>query len=443
MSRVLVVGAGLVAQPLVGTLLERPDVELTVAALDVGRARLLAAPGAKEGRARAVALDAYDQEALGRLVAGADAVVSVLPAELHPAVAAQCIEHRAPLVTTSYVSEEMEALDDAARERGVLLLNECGLDPGIDHMMAVEGIRRIGRTGGRVVSFVSWCGGLPAPEAADNPFRYKLSWSPHGVLLAARSRVRFLRGGEVVEHPSPYLPAGPERVSIPGVGELEGLPNRDSIPYGPLYGIEEPEDLLRGTLRYPGWSETMAALHRLGLLDPQTEAGMGPSYCDLIDQRLPPGSGPMPTRIARFLGVPEDHPLFDRLGWLGLFSQLPLPEEARSPLDATAHLMAEKLRYQESERDMIVLEHRFGVEDPDGARRTVTERLVTYGTAGDESAMARTVGIPAALVVGLVLDGAVSGAGVRIPVAEEVALPVLAGLAERGIAVEETVEAEG
>jgi len=435
-ARVLVLGAGLVAKPLIDELLERPDLELTVAALDVERARTLVADGAKAGRARAVALDVSDTEALSRLVSSADTVVSVLPGALHATVAAPCVEHGVPLVTTSYITEEMRALDAPARERGVLLLNECGLDPGIDHMMAAEQIRRVERAGGRVRSLISYCGGLPAPEAADNPFGYKLSWSPRGVLLAARERVRFLRHGEVVEHPNPYLPGGPQQLEIPRIGALEGYPNRDALPYGSLYGIEQPEDLFRGTLRYPGWSETMEAFYRLGLLDPQAEAGIGPSYSDLLDQRLPPGSGPMPARIARFLDLPEDHPVLERFAWLGLFSQQPLPDDARSPLDALAHLFGDKLAYGEGERDMVVIQHRFGIERARGGRREVVERLVTFGTAGDESAMARTVGLPAALATGLILDGKVTATGVQIPVAEEIARPVLRGLRERGIEIE-------
>ncbi|HSL82619.1 MAG TPA: saccharopine dehydrogenase C-terminal domain-containing protein [Thermoanaerobaculia bacterium] len=457
MKRVLALGAGLVAKPLVAELLRRPDVELTLAALDVERARFLVdslveslaeerhptREGAA-GRVRAEPLDAGDAEALSRAVAGADVVASLLPADLHPTVARACLEHRVPLVTTSYAGDAMRALDAEARARGVLLLNECGLDPGIDHMMAVAVIRRVEREGGRIVSFVSWAGGLPAPESAENPLRYKLSWSPRGVLLAARSPVRFLSDGRVVEHPSPYLPGGPERVEIAGVGTLEGFPNRDSLPYRALYGLEDVRDLLRGTLRYPGWSETLSALLRLGLLETAAQDGLGPSYCDLLDARLPPGSGPMPRRIARFLELPEDHPVLDRLAWLGLLSQQPLPDDAKTPLDALARLFAEKLRYEEGEEDLVVLEHRFEAhfeaDRPDGGRHRITSRLVATGKAGDDSAMARTVGLPAALACGLILDGETALAGVQIPVAEELARPILAALAERGVEVVEEEE---
>lgn len=442
MSRVLLLGAGLVAAPLVDELLARPGLDLTVAALNVERARTLVAPALHAGHGgRALALDVEDRETLGRLVSEADAVVSLLPAHLHPRVAEQCVARGVSLVTTSYVSDAMRALDEPARSRGVLLLNECGLDPGIDHMMAAEAIRRLEREGLRVTSFVSYCGGLPAPDSAGNPLRYKLSWSPRGVLVAARSPVRFLRDGRVVEHPDPYLPGGPDRVEVAGIGELEGYPNRDSLPYRELYGLDDARDVFRGTLRYPGWCETMAALLRLGLLDVDEHAGLGPSYCDLLDRNLPPGPGSVRARVARFLEIPEGHPVLDHLGWLGFLSQQPLPDDRAAPLDVLTHVFEEKLGYEEGERDLVVLEHRFVARAPEtGAGRRLVERLVAYGEAGDDSAMARTVGLPAALACGLVLDGRVAATGVRIPVAPEIARPVLAALADRGI--ELTVETE-
>lgn len=444
-QRVLVLGAGLVARPLVDELLARPEVDLTVGALNLERARDLVEAGARAGRARAEPLDVADPEALARAIAAAGLVVSLLPAHLHPGVAACCVEHRVPLVTTSYVSPEMRALDGEARRRGVLLLNECGLDPGIDHMMVAGRVRQLEREGARVTSLVSYCGGLPAPEVApDNPLRYKLSWTPRGVLIAAQSPVRFLRDGEVVEHATPYLPGGPERVEVPGVGTLEGFPNRDSLPYRAIYGVDDARTLLRGTLRYSGWSETLAALLRLGLLAAEaggeSDRGLGATYCDLLENHLPRGSGPLPRRVAAFLEIERDHPLLDRLAWLGFFSQGPLPEGAESPLDVLIHLFEERLAYAPGDRDMIVLTHAIETAEADGSRRRIRERIVVFGERGDQSAMARTVGLPAALAAGLVLDGATGLTGVQIPIAEEIARPILAALAARGITFEREEE---
>lgn len=447
MKRVLVLGAGLVAKPLVDTLGERGDVRLVVADLDTGRADGLVAP--YDGSS-ALALDVGDGSALGREVAAADAVVSLLPAPLHPRVAQQAVAHGTPLVTTSYVSDEMAELDGPARERGVLLLNECGLDPGIDHMMAMEIVHRVEARGGAVESYVSFCGGLPAPESNDNPWGYKLSWTPRGALVAARSPVRFRRRGETIENPTPYLADGPEEFQIPGVGLLEGYPNRDSTVYGPLYGIDGAETLLRGTLRYPGWCDTMEALLKLGMLDvrPAT-ASDAATVAGLLARRLPTATegATLRERFADHLDLDPHHPVLDRFEWLGLFSGRPLPQGPEtpdglggplSPLDVLAHLFAEKLPYRPPERDMIVLEHRFRTREADGSQREIVARLVTFGEAGDDSAMAQTVGIPAALACGMILDGRLDLTGVRIPIHGEIYQPILADLRQRGLEIEET-----
>ena len=444
MKRVLVLGSGLVAKPLVDTLLERDDVSLRLAALEVDRARALASLH-PAGRAEALRLDVSDTGALDRQIGAADAVVSLLPAPFHPGVAERAIHHRVPLITTSYVSEAMRALDRAAREAGVVLLNECGLDPGIDHMMAVEVIGEVLARGGEITSFVSFCGGLPAPESNDNPWGYKLSWTPRGVLTAARSPVTFRRGGETIEHPTPYLPQGPLAFDVPGIGRLEGYPNRNSVPYGALYGIGGAREILRGTLRYPGWCETMEALLALGMLDLEPAPEEAETVAGLLARKLPAeASGQsLRERFADFLDLSPEHPVLDRFEWLGLFSGRPLPRGPRgplAPLDVLARLFEEKLPYRPPERDMVVLEHRFGTREADGSTRRIVERLVVTGEAGDDSAMARTVGIPAALACSLVLDGKISATGVQIPVLPEVAEPILAELRRRGFSIELTEE---
>ena len=369
-KKVLVLGAGLVAKPLVDELLSRDDVDLTLAALDVERAEALPSAAVHSDRARAADLDVGRRRGPGPGGRGGGRRGQPPPRPPPPG-------GRPPLRRArGAAGHHLLRLErDAGRwtadgpRRGVLLLNECGLDPGIDHMMAVDVIRRVERAGGEVVSFVSYCGGLPAPETADNPLRYKLSWSPRGVLVAARSPVRFLSGRRGGRAPEPVPARRPgARCRSPGWPELEGYPNRDSVPYRLALRAGARRGLLRGTLRYPGWCDTMEAMLRLGLLETSAYAGLGPSYCDLLDQQPARGSGPMPKRIARFLELPEDHPVLDRLAWLGLFSQQPMPDEARSPLDALAELFEDKLRYDQGEHDMVALEHRFVVVEADGRR---------------------------------------------------------------------------
>lgn len=449
MKRVLVLGSGFVAAPLLDDFLGhaadetgRPEpVALDLASLEVDRAAELLA-----GRphTRALDLDVHDEARLAELVGDADVVVSLLPADLHPKAARACLERRVPLVTTSYVSPEIRALDSQAQDQGVLILCECGLDPGIDHMLAMETLRRVEREGGEVLSFLSACGGLPAPENKNNPWCYKVSWSPRGVLLAARGPVRWIEDGDVVEAESPFVEPGPREFSIEGVGRLEAYPNRDSLPYRDYYGLGHARDVFRGSLRYPGWCETFRVLDRIGLLSIEPETVQGTTWADLLRSRTPGVGGDLRTRLARSLEVPESHSVLGRLAWLGLLDDEPLPEElgeACSPLDALAWRMAERLRYQEGEKDLVALEHRFVVEDGhDSHRRRIRSRLVVTGPAGDRSAMAKTVGITAAVAARRVLDAEVTLTGVHIPVSEELAEPILEGLRDRGLQTEETVE---
>lgn len=441
MNKALVLGAGLVVKPLLDELSRHDDLEVEVAALNIDRARELVAP---RPRARARELDVGDRGAVLEAVRGADVVISLLPADRHAGVAELCLEARVPLVTSSYVSDEMRALDPEARRRGVLLLNETGLDPGIDHMMAVEVIRRVRHEGGEILSFASYCGGLPAPSSNDNPWGYKLSWSPRGVLLSGRSPVRYLQGGDVVEHPHPYGLGAVRCIEVPQVGTLEVYPTRDSLKYREPYQLEALPDLFRGTLRYPGWSLAMKALIELHLLDLEERELAADTYGAWISGRLDdagatPASG-LRQRLAHHLGLDPAHDVLERFEWLGLLSDQPLPARRGAPLDLVAHLLQQRMQYAPGEQDMVALEHHFVATTASGRRRRIIKRLLVFGTAGDDSAMAMTVGTPAGLACGLILGGKVDLVGVHIPVAEQLATPILASLAERGVKIEEVEE---
>lgn len=438
MSRILVLGAGLVARPLVQYLLDQPAFQVTVASRTVEKARALIGDR-PNGEALAFDIE-REPERLDALVARADLTVSMLPYIHHLQVAQACLRHRRHLVTTSYVKDEMRALDSAAREAGVLFLNEIGLDPGIDHMSAMRVIDRVHADGGQMVAFRSYCGGLPAPEANTNPFGYKFSWSPRGVLLAGRNDARYLEDGQVVEVPNRRLFATRHPVPVEGVGVLEAYPNRDSLPYIQLYGIPEARTMYRGTLRYPGWCETWQKFVELGLLDlTEREDLTGMTYRQLLAQligRL--GTPDLRRDLAAHLDLPEDSPVLDRFEWLGLLSDDPLPPQ-RTILDVLAVRMQEKLQYAPGERDMVVLLHDFVAEYPD-RRERIRSWLVDFGIPHGDTAMARTVGLPAAIATRLILQGVIRLTGVHIPVLPEVYQPVLAELEEKGIRVEERVE---
>ncbi len=305
MSRILVLGAGLVARPLVQYLLDQPDFQVTVASRTVEKARALIGDR-PNGEALAFDIE-REPERLDALVAAADLAVSMLPYIHHLEVARACLRHRRHLVTTSYVKDEMRALDGARRRPASFSLTKSAWDPGIDHMSAMRVIDRVHGGGGQVVAFRSYCGGLPAPEANTNPFGYKFSWSPRGVLLAGRNDARYLEDGQVVEVPNRRLFATRHPVPVEGVGVLEAYPNRDSLPYIQLYGIPEARTMYRGTLRYPGWCETWQKFVELGLLDlKEREDLTGMTYRQLLahqigrpetpDLRRGPGRPPGPPR---------------------------------------------------------------------------------------------------------------------------------------------------
>jgi saccharopine dehydrogenase-like NADP-dependent oxidoreductase len=422
-KRVLVLGAGLVSRPLVRHLLAFPDLAVTVADQDGSKAS-----GVVDGHPRgtSVALGLEDEAAVSARIRESDLVVSLLPATLHVPVARIAIAHRRPVVTTSYVSAEMKALDGEARAAGVIVLNECGLDPGLDHMSAMRTIDRLRAEGHRLVSFRSCCGGLPAPEADTNPWGYKFSWSPRGVLLAGRSAARWLEDGSVVEVPGGEIFTRVAPYEVPGLGRLEVYPNRDSTAYVATYGIEGVQTMFRGTLRRPGWCATLDAVARLGLLDVGERAWRPGTTCREMTESL---------ALGRELALRA--PVRERLAWAGLFSDVPIGATRAAPLDVLCALLQARMGYAPGERDMVVLRHQFGAAGPDGTLREISSTLVAYGEPGGESAMARTVSLPAAIAARLILDGRMPLQGVRVPVHREIYEPVLEALESMGVRFEE------
>jgi saccharopine dehydrogenase-like NADP-dependent oxidoreductase len=434
MKRVLLLGAGLVSRPLVAYLTNWPDVALTVGDLDPAKAAQILG-----GRGRALTVSMDDGATVASLVAESDLVVSLLPSTLHVKVAKIAIAHRVPLITTSYVSAEMRALDGAARAAGVLVLNEIGLDPGLDHMSAMRAIRQVRSDGYRLLSFRSCCGGLPAPEANTNPWGYKFSWSPRGVLAAGLNAARWLEDERIIEVPGDALFTHVAAYDVADVGRFEVYPNRDATSYIATYGIEGVRTMFRGTLRYPGWCETWHALSRLGLLDPTFRTlRTGATYEQLMEDLAAPGAGPVLERLAARAGIGVDGAVMERLRWAGLFSGRRLDGSTVAPIDALCARLAECLAYAPGERDMIVLRHEFGVVDPHGRRESRVSTLVAFGEPLGDSAMARTVSLPAAVAARLILDGRIALIGVRIPVDPGIYEPVLDALEPMGIAFRET-----
>jgi len=439
MKKILVLGAGLVARPLVNYLLGQPDISVTVADVEAGRAARLVG---SHPRGTAAVLDIADKVALGAAIGRADLVVSMVPYTFHPLVAELAVEQGKHVVTASYVSPAMRALDARAKDRGVVLLNELGLDPGIDHMEAMRVIHEVHDAGGKIAGFTSWCGGLPAPEANTNPFGYKFSWSPRGVLLASKNSAKFLKDGRIVTIPAADLFARPETIGIPGLGEFEGYPNRDSVAYREAYGIPEALTVFRGTLRYPGWCETLKKIVELGLLDDARKDRPGATFGGLMRElsQAAPGADAR-AAVASRLGLGPGSPIMSRLEWLGLFEETPLPAAKGSALDNLTALMIDRLRYEEGERDMVVLQHEFLARTESGRTQRIVSTLVDYGVPGGDSSMSRTVGLPAAIGARLVVEGKIDLPGVQVPVRPEIYGPILDELEKLGVRFDEKRQA--
>jgi len=413
----------MVTRPLVRYLLDH-DLQVTVATRTVDKARKMIG-GHPNGEAKT--LNVEDLAAVETEVKRADLVVSLVPYAHHVNVAHLCIKHKKPMVTTSYVSDAMKALDADAKGAGVLLLNECGLDPGIDHMSAMRIIHDVERRGGKVVSFRSSTGALPAHEANNNPFGYKFSWSPRGVLLASRNTAKWLQDGKEVNVPGEQLFENYRIEDIEGVGAFENYPNRNSVPYKDIYGLKDARTVYRGTLRMTGWCETMRRVVALGWLRDEPLSGFsGKTFADLTRHLIgAPAGADLPKATAKFLGVDHFATVIKRFEWLGLFSDKSLPTDKNTPLDYLNVLTLEKMLIGENEKDMIVMHHEFVAEFPGGKKEYLTSTLVDYGIPGEDTSVARTVSLPAAIAVKLVLEGKIRDTGCHIPVSPSIYNPIL------------------
>ncbi|MFX1562483.1 MAG: saccharopine dehydrogenase C-terminal domain-containing protein [Promethearchaeota archaeon] len=435
MKHVLVLGAGLVAKPYIRYMLEH-EYQVTVASRTVSKAEQLIGDH-PNGIARAFDIK-HQTEELSNLVKSSDLAVSLLPYTFHVQVAKECIRHRTNMVTTSYVSDEMRVLDAEARKSGIILLNECGVDPGQDHMSAMKIIHGAQASGGRIISFTSFCGGLPAPDANTNPFGYKLSWSPRGVLMAGRNSAHFLKNGKEVLIPGEELFTHCHKETIPGLGDFEGYPNRDSLQYIDLYGLKGVKTMLRGTLRYPGWCETMYAISKLGLLDLTEQPLQGMSYDNFMRKQIDVSSKKnVMLETANYLKLPVEGPLLSKLRWLGLFDDRQIPIEKGAAIDVLTSLFKEKLQYRPGERDMLIMQHNFEIEFSGGKREHTRSTLIDYGIPNGDSSMSRTVALPAAIASHLILEGEIQLKGVQIPILPELYKPILRELSELGIRFEE------
>lgn len=438
MHKVLILGAGMVSRPIIRYLLEQTDIFVTVADMFVEKAKKIIQ---NHPNGRSLYLDVSDDESLQELIADADLVVSILPYMYHVKVAKLCIKNKKHLVTTSYVLDEMRKLDADARNAGVLLLNECGLDPGLDHMSAMRIIHQVEENGGKIVSFKSTTGALPAHEANTNPFVYKFSWSPRGVLLASRNSATWLENGKIIEIPGSQLFEHYSIKDIPAVGAFEDYPNRNSVLYKDIYDLKDAQTVYRGTFRFVGWCETLLAISKLGWLqETPLESFSASTYRDVTKKLInAKDTDNLIEKVSEFLGLYPYSAVIKRLKWIGIFDDKELPAEKNTPLDYLTNLMLEKMPLDENQRDMVVMHHEF-ITDYDGKKEHITSTLVQYGMKEGDTAVSRTVALPAAIAVKMILNNTITLKGVHIPIQPEIYTPILKELESMNVVFKERFE---
>lgn len=434
MKKVLILGAGMVSRPIVTYLLSK-GYSVTLGDLEISKAQAVVN---NHQNGKAIEFDVQNETLLNELVQNHDIVVSLLPWMFHPKVAKFCIQHSKNMVTSSYVKPEMQALDADAKKVGIILLNEIGLDPGIDHMSAMRIIDQVHGKGGMIEEFYSFCGALVAPEVEKNPFNYKFTWAPKGVVMAGNNDGKYLRNGKIVEIPTQDLFKDPIQVNFEKIGLLEVYPNRDSLPYIDLYGVPETKTMLRGTFRYSKWCEVIDAFKKLGLISYDKFDMSGMTLAGMVAKLIgASSSSDIKRKTAEFLGVSITSNPVIALEWLGLFSDSNINKGVESPFEVTSDLMIEKMMIQPEERDMVVMQHTFVASYPDGKREVIRSRMLDFGTLKTDTSIARTVALPAAVAVEMILEGKILAKGVHIPVLPEIYNPILNALEKLNIRMEE------
>jgi saccharopine dehydrogenase-like NADP-dependent oxidoreductase len=434
MKKVLILGAGMVSKPIVVYLLNK-GYNVTLGDMDLLKTQQIIG---NHPNGTALQFNVNDDSLLSKLVSEHNITVSLLPWMFHPKVAKYCLIHSKNMVTTSYVKPEMLALDSEVKEKGLLFLNEIGLDPGIDHMSAMRIIDHIHGKGGKVVEFYSFCGALVAPEVEKNPFNYKFTWAPKGVVMAGNNDGKYLRNGTIHEIPTENLFKNPIKLTFQEIGELEVYPNRDSLPYIELYGIPETKTILRGTFRYNKWCEVIDAFKRIGLLSSIKFSMENMSYANMIAHLInTPKTNNIKQEVANFLEVTLESNSIEAMEWLGLFSSDLINRTEDSPFEVVSDLMIEKMMIKDNERDMVVMQHTFLASYPNGEQEVIRSRMLDYGTLKSDTSIARTVALPAAVGVEMILEGKISAKGVHIPVIPEIYNPILDTLEDLDIRMHE------
>jgi saccharopine dehydrogenase-like NADP-dependent oxidoreductase len=443
-KQILVVGAGQSAPYLIANLLEHAESEdwfVTVGdlSLDLARERIGDHP-----RGSAVLFDVEDSDLRSSFIEKADVVVNMLPPTFQNLIAWDCVNHGRHMVSASYREKEVRHLDLDAKRRGVLLLCEMGLDPGIDHMSAMSLIRRVHAEGGRITAFRSYGSGLPVPYQQHNPLWYVITWNPRNVVMAGSEGAQYMEHGRIKIVPYHQVFHHTWPVEVDGMGELEAYPNRDSMSYMQTFGLEHVHTMIRGTLRYPGWSETWSQIVQLGLPNENLRIpDLGRRSCrEVVEMFLPLNisEAKVEQRIARFLHISPTGRIMKNLRWLGLLDTSPCGCEGNTAAEMLRDLLVEKLPLGPDGKDVILVVHEMDVEYPDNGGKEpqqITSTLAAESNASGFTAMSKAVGLPAAIAVKLILRDELQLTGSYIPTHPSIYEPVLRELHESGLSFQE------
>lgn len=430
MSNILIIGAGRSSSSLITYFLSNAkhyNWHITIA--DANKKAVESKISEFSDVATAVEFDVLNVSLREKLISEADFVISMLPAFMHGDVAKDCVRLGKHIATASYVSAEMKELNDEAKQKKILLLNECGLDPGIDHASAMQVIHKIQAEGGNITNFQSFCGGLVAPESNDNPWGYKFSWNPRNVILAGQGTAQFIEDGELKFIPYNRLFTQTCSIHVDGYGTFDGYANRDSISYKESYGLNNVKTMLRGTLRQTNYCKAWNVFVKLGLTDDSYKIKNCHllNYTSLIQSFLPTGNGSVKEKLISFMGNDIDETIIAMLDYLELFNHKSITLHEASPAELLQHLLEEKWLLKTGDKDMIVMQHLFEYELK-GELKKMTSSLVVIGDDEIHTAMAKTVGLPLAISIKNFLTGKFKLYGVQIPIVKEIYEPLLAEL---------------
>lgn len=439
MTKLLIIGAGRSSTSLINYLTEHAkenNWRITVADADV---HLAESKTKNKENVSALEFDVNDSAARERIIIGHDFVISMLPAFMHGDIARDCVRLGKHLATASYVSDVMQELDEEAKQKGLLLLNECGLDPGLDHASAMKIIDDIHQKGGKIMSFKSYCGGLVAPESNDNPWGYKFSWNPRNVVLAGQGTAQYLENGKLTFIPYNRLFTRTETINIDGHGSFEAYANRDSLNYQKHYGLNDIKTLLRGTIRQTGYCKAWNVFVKLGLTDDSVKIKNTDqlTYSGLLEGFLPSENKPLKEKLIDFMGKEIDDEVLKMLDYLDLFVNKEIKLKEGSPAQLLQSLLEEKWKLKQGDKDMIVMQHVFEYTLKNKNHK-ITSSLVVKGDNDIDTAMSKTVGLPLAISVKNFLTEKIKLNGVQIPVVKSIYIPLLSELEHYGIAFNES-----